>query len=77
MTAVLKYSPLAVRIFVAGGAGYGTVKYGIWSDSSKSREKLDQIKHSVQREIEYPKGGSSLASMVSNSYIPVLRVVSE
>ena len=57
MAALLKYGkliPLAIRVGVAGGVGYGTVQSGIWSDSSKSREKLDRLKESMQKEIQYP-----------------------
>ena len=48
--------PTAVRVALAGGVTYGTVKVGAWSDSSDSREKLDKVQESIQsvREIEYP-----------------------
>ena len=48
--------PMAIRVTVAGGVTYGTVKAGAWSDSSDSREKLDKVQESISnlREIEYP-----------------------
>ena len=59
MAVLFKYGsliPLAVRIALASGTAYGTVKYNVWStDSSQSQEKLEKLKSSVQREIEYPK----------------------
>lgn len=58
MAVLLKYGsliPLALRVAVAGGATYGTVKQGVWRDSTESREKLTQMKQAVQKEIEYPK----------------------
>ena len=49
----LKLVPLAIRVSLAGGAAYGSVKVGAWSVSTQtSKDKLDQL----QREIEYPKG---------------------
>ena len=38
-----------------GGATYGTVKAGAWSDSGKSQEKMEQLQQSLDgiREIEY------------------------
>ena len=57
MAYALKYIrliPMAIRVSLAGGAAYGTVKVGVWSqDTQASREKLDLL----QREIEYPQGG--------------------
>ena len=51
---VLKLVPGAVRVSVAGGAAYGSVKVGMWSTRTRdSREKLDQL----QREIHYPASG--------------------
>lgn len=50
--------PTALRIGVAGGAAYGTAKVGVWSDSTESREKLEQINQAVQKEIHYPRGGA-------------------
>ena len=47
--------PTAVRVALSGGAAYGTVKYGVWTDSSQSREKLERLKNSVEREIQYPQ----------------------
>ena len=48
---VLKLVPVAVRVGVAGGAAYGSVKVGMWSPRTQdSRETLDQL----QREIHYP-----------------------
>lgn len=44
---------MAIRVSLAGGAAYGSVKVGVWSqDTQDSREKLDML----QREIEYPQG---------------------
>ncbi len=52
----IRLVPAAIRITMAGGVTYGTVKAGAWSDSSESREKLDNIQESLSnmREIEYP-----------------------
>ncbi|XP_064388566.1 uncharacterized protein LOC135336624 [Halichondria panicea] len=52
----LRLVPTAIRVTVAGGVTYGTVKAGAWSDSSDSREKLDKVQESISnlREIEYP-----------------------
>ena len=52
----IRLVPAAVRLTLAGGAAYGTVKVGAWSDSSESREKLDKVQESLHniREIEYP-----------------------
>ena len=54
--ALLRYVrllPLALRVTLAGGATYGTVKLGTWSDSTtEGRETLQRIKQNV-REIEY------------------------
>ncbi len=58
MAVLLKYGslvPLAVRLGLATGTAYGTVKYNVWTDSSQSKEKLEKLKNSVKREIEYPK----------------------
>ena len=58
MATLLKYGsliPVAIRVALSGGAVYGSVKSGIWSDSSQSPEKLERLKQSVQKEIEYPK----------------------
>ncbi len=47
--------PIAVRLAVAGGAAYGTVRAGAWEDSSGSRDSVEQWRHSFNiREIEYP-----------------------
>ena len=59
MAAAFRYIrliPTAIRLTLAGGVTYGTVKVGAWSDSSDSREKLDKVQESFQsvREIEYP-----------------------
>lgn len=60
MAFVLRYArivPLTIRISLAGGAAYGTVKVGAWSESTEqSREKLHHLRESWQnaREIEYP-----------------------
>ena len=56
MAALFRYGrlvPAAVRIILAGGVSYGTVKAGVWSDSTQSREKLDKLSNVY--EIEYPK----------------------
>ena len=52
----IRLIPTAVRLTLAGGAAYGTVKVGAWSDSSESREKLDKVQESLHniRELEYP-----------------------
>ncbi len=52
----IRLVPTAIRITMAGGVTYGTVKAGAWSDSSDSREKLDKVQESIgnMREIEYP-----------------------
>lgn len=59
MAALLKYCvaaiPAAVRVAISGGAIYGSAKYGVWTDSSESRERLDRLIQSTQRELEYPK----------------------
>ena len=50
----------AARVFLAslaGGAGYASVKAGVWSDGKDSREKLDAVKERVSElrgEISYP-----------------------
>ena len=58
MAALLKYGsiiPLAIRVGLSGGAVYGTVKSGVWSDNSQSQERLERLKQSMHRELEYPK----------------------
>lgn len=58
MAVLLKYGsliPIAIRVTLSGGAVYGSVKSGIWTDSSQSREKLDRLKQSMHKELEYPK----------------------
>ncbi len=68
MAVLLKYGtliPLAVRLALATGTAYGTVKYNVWSDSSQSREKLEKLKASVQTEIEYPRTFINKYSKVS------------
>lgn len=55
MAVVFQYArliPLALRVSLAGGAAYGTVKVGAWSDGKESRERLEQLQN--RREIEYP-----------------------
>lgn len=47
--------PTAIRVAVPGGAVYGSAKYEVWADSKESREKLDRLRNSVEREIEYPQ----------------------
>ena len=47
--------PAALRVTLSGGAVYGSVKYGVWTDSKNSPEKLERLKKSVEREMEYPK----------------------
>ena len=49
----LSFIPTALRLGLAGGATYGTVKADVWSDSSKSREKLEHMKQALQSEIQY------------------------
>lgn len=44
--AVVRAIPVAVRVLIAGGGAYGTVKVGVWNDSEQSREKLKDIHHS-------------------------------
>ena len=48
--------PIAVRISLAGGAAYTTTTYGVWSDSSESKDKLQNVRESWLNlyEIEYP-----------------------
>ena len=53
MAFLLRSIPSAVRLSRAGGTAYGTAKIGVWSDSSKSRDKLREMRKSLY-EIEYP-----------------------
>ena len=58
MAVLIKYFsiiPAALRIGLAGGAAYGTVKADVWSDSSKTIEKLEHMKRAVQKEIRYTR----------------------
>lgn len=48
-----RMAPLAVRLSLTGGAAYGTVNAGLWSDSVQSQDALKKLKGSW-REIEYP-----------------------
>jgi len=58
MAAVFHYArliPLALRVTLAGGATYGTIKAGAWSDGKESKERLEQFQQSLpMREVEYP-----------------------
>ena len=40
LLSIVRVLPVAIRIAVAGGGVYGTVKVGVWNDSERSREKL-------------------------------------
>ncbi len=51
--------PTALRVAVSGGAAYGSVKYGAWTDSRESQEKLNRLMKSVETEIEYPQATKS------------------
>ena len=53
MAFFFKSIPSAVRLSLAGGTAYGSEKIGVWSDSSKSRDKLREMRKSLY-EIEYP-----------------------
>ncbi len=53
MAFLLKSIPSAVRLSLVGGTAYGSAKIGVWSDSSKSRDKLREMRKSLY-EIEYP-----------------------
>lgn len=50
----LSIFPAALRIGLAGGAAYGTVRAGVWSDSSKSGEKLERIEQATRKVLLYP-----------------------
>ena len=43
---IARVIPVAIRVVVAGGGVYGTVKVGVWNDSERSREKLNDFHHS-------------------------------
>ena len=67
--------PAGLRLRVTGGAAYGTVKYGIWcDDSSESREKLERLKRSTQRERVYPPPGVPLLASSTPSHDTLLLV---
>ena len=55
--------PAAVRISLAGGAAYGTATFGVWSDSSESKDKLKQVRESWSNlyELEYPQQSAQQA----------------
>lgn len=57
--------PIAVRVLVTGGAAYGSVRVGVWEDSSKSRETLENWRRSLRdmREIEYPSDSPLSAAL--------------
>lgn len=52
---IVALTPAALRVTLSGGAVYGSVKYGVWTDSKESREKLERLKNSMEREIQYPQ----------------------
>ncbi len=70
----IRLVPTAIRVTVAGGVTYGTVKAGAWSDSSDSREKLDKVQESISnlREIEYPpmEHIQSVRTLTSHTHTP-------
>ena len=53
MAFLLRSIPSAIRLSLAGGTAYGTTQIGVWSDSSKSQDKLKEMRKSLY-EIEYP-----------------------
>ena len=53
MAFLVRSIPSAIRLSLAGGTAYGTTKIGVWSDSSKSRDRLREMRKSLY-EIEYP-----------------------
>lgn len=59
---------MAIRVTLSGGAMYGTVRAGAWSDSGNSQEKLEQLQQSLEgiREIEYPTPSRGSASSQSS-----------
>ena len=57
--------PLALRVSLAGGITYGTVKVGAWSDGKESRERLEQLQNI--REIEYPPFPETTEEQVCNN----------
>ena len=52
---IVRMVPAALRVTLAGGAAYGSLRAGVWKDSSESREQLDSVQDSLHRlrEIEY------------------------
>ena len=58
--AMVSVGARVLMVSVAGGAGYASVKAGIWSDGSNSKETLGTIKERVadlRGEIYYPRVG--------------------
>ena len=43
LVSIIRAVPIAIRIAVAGGGAYGTAKVGVWNDSKRSREKLNDF----------------------------------
>ena len=62
--------PLAVRLTLTGGAAYGTVNAGLWSDSAQSQDALTKLKVSW-REIEYPAVATHSSDTVSGHTIDI------
>ncbi len=61
---LVRLLPSAARVVVAGGAAYGSVRVGAWEDTSGSKERLENWRHSLRdiREIEYPPAGQERAA---------------
>lgn len=66
MAFLVRSIPSAIRLSLAGGTAYGTTKIGVWSDSSKSRDKLREMRKSLY-EIEYPAAVSKYSRPTTSS----------
>lgn len=49
---IIRVVPTAIRIAIAGGGAYGTVKVGVWNDHERSREKLNDFHESWKEAIK-------------------------
>ncbi|KAL5469432.1 hypothetical protein EMCRGX_G030687 [Ephydatia muelleri] len=52
LLSIIRVIPVAIRVAVAGGGVYGTVKVGVWNDSERSREKLSDFHHTWKDAIQ-------------------------
>lgn len=50
---------------LAGGAGYASVRAGVWSDGKTSKEKLDTMRDQLREEIYYPPATKNEVSKVA------------